>query len=1051
MTFLICLLSMFIAFGIGACKNNSEASSFREDSSSGQSSEAEHRHDYSTNVTSPTCTEQGYTTYTCACGEYYQSDYANALGHLFTAYKSNNDATQSKDGTETAICDRNGCNTRDTRTDPGSILVHTHSYTAQITSPTCTKQGYTTYTCTCGTSYKSNYKNAFNHSFTNYVSNNDATYEADGTKTANCDNGCGAKNTLPDENSMLIRNEISFKTFNVSKVNDTAYTVYGKVANDTTIFSFLNEITVSGTASYSVSTDITGQNVIPTKTVSVSPGNNLFYVLADNGEDSLILYTVTVYVRNIYWVDFETLGGSWIAGQEVEEDSFVEVPSTSPTKTGYTFTGWNFDFANTPITCRTTITVNDWQANTYTVFFDGNGGTNPTDKTVIYNNVYGELPTSTKDGYIFKGWTTEKDGSSLVTSTTNVTAINDHTLYAKWQSENIFEIIYDANGGTGAPSLQEKTRDIDIILSLETPTKNGYTFMGWNNVYEPTTYQAGDTFSFDFNVTLYAMWVKTCNTCNGKGTIASSSNCAYCISGKICTSCGSQYVVLYVSALGRYYQCNNCGGVNTRSCTYCIGNGTITQTKTCGTCNGAGYQRDDAPTAALIEEKSIVLTYIEGYEYSKDGVNWQSSNIFENLTPQTTYNFYQRTATSGDVPFGTTSDPLTVETKSLTRYSITYTLNGGFATNPTTYTYETDSFTLSEPTKTGYTFLGWTGTDIDHLTKEVTIASGSIGERAYTANWQANSYIVSFAGDGAENIDDIQVLYGSTYGTLPNFKNRKGYNSYGWYTAKTGGIKITADTIVTIAENQTLYVQWLTDVVYSETSVTGITDGVVKTDLVILNKYNGYTITTISSSAFKDCKKLTSIEIPDSVTKIGDSAFKGCSSLTSIKVASGNPVYQSVGNCLIETANKKLLWGCNSSVIPTDGSVTKIGDYAFYGCYILTSIVIPDSVTKIGDYAFYNCGLASIVIPNSVTWIGDYAFDGCDLTSIVIPASVTWIGIAAFDCYRLTSVTFEHSSGWRVYKSLSETIGFSVTLTYTSQNATYLTSTYRYYYWERYY
>ena len=59
-------------------------------------------------------------------------------------------------------------------------------------------------------------------------------------------------------------------------------------------------------------------------------------------------------------------------------------------------------------------------------------------------------------------------------------------------------------------------------------------------------------------------------------------------------------------------------------------------------------------------------------------------------------------------------------------------------------------------------------------------------------------------------------------------------------------------------------------------------------------------------------------------------------------------------------------------------AVTTIGDGAFYGCTILSSITIPDSVTSIGDRAFYMCtNLKSITIPNSVTSIGDKVFDGC--------------------------------------------------------------------------
>ena len=93
-------------------------------------------------------------------------------------------------------------------------------------------------------------------------------------------------------------------------------------------------------------------------------------------------------------------------------------------------------------------------------------------------------------------------------------------------------------------------------------------------------------------------------------------------------------------------------------------------------------------------------------------------------------------------------------------------------------------------------------------------------------------------------------------------------------------------------------------------------------------------------------------------------------------------------------------------------AVTTIGDGAFYGCTILSSITIPDSVTSIGDRTFYRCtNLKSITIPNSVTSIGDKVFEGCiNLTSITIPDSVTSIGESAFHwCTGLTSITIPDS------------------------------------------
>ena len=210
-------------------------------------------------------------------------------------------------------------------------------------------------------------------------------------------------------------------------------------------------------------------------------------------------------------------------------------------------------------------------------------------------------------------------------------------------------------------------------------------------------------------------------------------------------------------------------------------------------------------------------------------------------------------------------------------------------------------------------------------------------------------------------------------------------------------------------------------------------------------------VASISERAFSGCSGLTSIRLPNSVTNIGECAFSGCSGLTSITIVQGNTVYHNEGECLIETANNTLILGCKNSIIPSNGSVTSIGSYAFSGCSELKRITIPDSVTSIGDHAFDGCrGLEAVyitdlakwceisfgesssstnvanplyyaqklylngklvegnlIIPEGVTSIGSYAFYGCiGLTSVTIPDSITRIGDYAFGCSGLTTVNW---------------------------------------------
>ena len=160
----------------------------------------------------------------------------------------------------------------------------------------------------------------------------------------------------------------------------------------------------------------------------------------------------------------------------------------------------------------------------------------------------------------------------------------------------------------------------------------------------------------------------------------------------------------------------------------------------------------------------------------------------------------------------------------------------------------------------------------------------------------------------------------------------------------------------------------------------------------------GWTVTGIGDSAFRDCDSLTKVTIGNGVTSIGDSAFSGCSRLTGVTIGNG---ITSIGNSAFES--------CTSLTgVTIPDSVMSIGNYAFYGCDSLTKVAIGNGVTSIGDYAFSGCSsLTSVTIPDSVTSIGNYAFQYCDsLTSMTIPDSVTSIGDKAFAwCDRLTSVT----------------------------------------------
>ena len=150
-----------------------------------------------------------------------------------------------------------------------------------------------------------------------------------------------------------------------------------------------------------------------------------------------------------------------------------------------------------------------------------------------------------------------------------------------------------------------------------------------------------------------------------------------------------------------------------------------------------------------------------------------------------------------------------------TVYNIVYTMDGGTATpdNPTTYTIETETFTLNNPTKTGHTFKGWKLNGEGDAMMEVTIAQGSTGHLAYTATWQVNKYTITFDSNGGSDVDPITLDYGSTV-TAPAAPTKTGYDFAGWTPALPATMP---------AENITVTANWTVKTYTVSITGTGVT------------------------------------------------------------------------------------------------------------------------------------------------------------------------------------------------------------------------------------
>ncbi|MDE7400586.1 MAG: InlB B-repeat-containing protein, partial [Clostridia bacterium] len=298
----------------------------------------------------------------------------------------------------------------------------------------------------------------------------------------------GDKTEPPVEKKDLL----SFKSLEVN-----GDIIYGKVSNATVDFSFITEVTANGGATYTVATDKACNNTIPSKTVDLQEGDNVFYILAERSAE-IKLFTVTLRRRPVYTVTFNTAGGTAVAAQQVEEDGFAQFKQTS--RTGYTFAGWSYDFLK-PILKNETITAS-WLANKYRISFDVNGSDELPENTqqVTYDLSF-TLPTVSRTGYTFIGW---YDGETKMTDGI-WQYVENKTLTARWNI-NHYDFSVDSNVSAGGilTCTNSDTYDYGTEIFLNCQTNLGYTFLGWYEDDELITTKLNYKFNLVNNISITA-------------------------------------------------------------------------------------------------------------------------------------------------------------------------------------------------------------------------------------------------------------------------------------------------------------------------------------------------------------------------------------------------------------------------------------------------------------------------------------------------------------------------------------------------------------------
>ena len=512
------------------------------------------------------------------------------------------------------------------------------------------------------------------------------------------------------------------------------------------------------------------------------------------------------WTANAFTVVFNSNGGVCDTDSKtiIADSTYGELPI--PTRDGYSFLGWYTAVSDgTKVTAETEVTVHEnqtlyahWAAIDFTVSFDPCGGTvNTTTKSVTFGVAYGSLPMPNKTGYTFTGWYTSEIDGVRITGSSVVSVAENHTLFAQW-TPNEYAVSFDANGGSCDTAEKTVTYD-DVYSTLPSATRSGYTFNGWYTADSGGTKITRNTkVTITASQTLYAQWTPknytvyfnanggTCNT-EAKtvafdaayGDLPDTMRTGYDFAGWYTgTTSGTQILSntkVAITASQTLY-------AHWTALSYTVSfdaNGGACETETKTVVFDSAY--GELPTAT---RNGYVL---EGwYTAANGGTEIDAESVVQTASEHTLYAHWV-----GGI------------------YTVTFDANGGTASVDTkAVTYQSTYGTLATAYRPGYVFDGWY-TAVNGGTKITEATQVQVTEpQVLYAHWSAGTFTVSFdANGGACDEDSKQAVYGAVYGDLPT-ATRTGYSFVGWYTDANAGTKVSADTTVSITDDQVLFAHW---------------------------------------------------------------------------------------------------------------------------------------------------------------------------------------------------------------------------------------------------
>ncbi len=765
--------------------------------------------------------------------------------------------------------------------------------------------------CTaCDNNNKTNTPNTHNHDFINgYCSCGEKDPNADSTNIpqhthtfidGKCQCGSLDPNwTVPETPpANLDDDQIQFNGFEFIENETLGEHYYIRLDNNVTETKLYELIETGNNVKWTLCKDLECTKSIPSKTITLKEGNNVYYVLKEDSKNNVEIYKINVYRNKIVSVSFDGLQTI-----KVEESKLI-TPPTDIVNPGYSFAAWDYDFT-VPAPNMDLKIKGIWDANTYTITFKSNIGTGTMASITAKTGETVVIPTITFDnpGYHVSGWTyTNKyakvrwagtNGEGIYFQETNLSCQTEFTmvghnvvLTAEWEANtNTVNFIDKFN----TLSQKEKTVTAKTDTKVDIPwtgTVSGYTFQGWS------TTENGDVvykYYEDYPVgvqseqNLYAVWKPI--------HYSITYNC------RVATKYGVDITNLIVE--------------------------------------------NPNPTNFTIESDDIVFQpiVITGYTF----LGWYSSNgdPVDSLT----------------ISHGSINSRDLYAIFEPQQFTIHYDVNGGTLSTTEQLVSYSKPYILKEPIKEGHTFTGWVDQDGElwfngtwKLLKDVNLK----------ATWSVKSYKVMLSlGTGGTANGDGTWEYGTQ--VVLNAEPYLGYDFDGWYINNTLVSSELSYCHTITAANTTISVKFKVKdemEIFKFTStgeqciitgtnnnrvstynipayVTEIDDGAFSmnsylTTLVIPNG-----VTRIGSRAFSSCNALEEIILPNTLTYIGTSAFAGCSKLLHIDLPES-----------LTTIDERAFNQTNMESITIPYSVIFIGEYAFSGCTDLMYIYFNGTIEE---------------------------------------------------------------------------------------------------------